>query len=223
MPLGDAVLLVFARVPRPGQVKTRLIPHVGAERAAAIYRDLLTGTLQTARHAGFAAIQLWLAGDRHPYFDNITSGAALDIYQQQGADLGDRMQHAFLRALRRYRAAILIGSDCPVLTVGDLKQARHALRKNDIVLGPARDGGYYLIGLCKNSSTLFKDIAWGKASVLSETRARIKALGWTLSLLTERWDVDDLKSLRDYLALKENSLGQVRRGPTASTQQKTEF
>ena len=223
MPLGNAVLLVFARAPRPGQVKTRLIPHVGAERAAAIYCDLLTGTLQTALHAGFAATQLWLAGDRHPYFDHIANGAALEIYQQQGADLGDRMQHAFARALKRYRVAILIGSDCPVLTAGDLKQARHALQKNDIVLGPARDGGYYLIGLCKNSSTLFKDIAWGKASVLSETRARIKALGWTLSLLTERWDVDDLKSLRDYLALKENSLGQVRRGPTASTQQKTEF
>lgn len=223
MPLEDAVLLVFARAPRPGQVKTRLIPHVGAERAAAIYRDLLTGTLQTALHAGFATVQLWLAGERHPYFDNIANRVALEIYQQQGADLGDRMQHAFARALKRYRAAILIGSDCPALTVGDLKQARHALRKNDIVLGPARDGGYYLIGLCKNSSMLFKGIAWGEASVLSETRARIKALGWQLSLLTERWDVDDLKSMRDYLALKENSLGQARGGPTAIAQQKTEF
>ena len=209
MPIEDAVLLVFARAPRPGQVKTRLIPHVGAKRAAAIYRDLLARTLQTALHAGFAATQLWLAGGRHSYFENIANGAALEIYQQQGADLGDRMQHAFARALKRYRAAILIGSDCPVLTVGDLKQARHALRKNDIVLGPARDGGYYLIGLCKNSSTLFKGIAWGRASVLSETRARVKALGWQLSLLTERWDVDDLKSMRDYLALKENSLGQA--------------
>lgn len=203
------MLLVFARAPRPGQVKTRLIPHIGAERAAAIYRDLLTGTLQTALHAGFAATQLWLAGDRHPYFDNIANGAALDICQQQGADLGDRMHHAFARALKRYRAAILIGSDCPALTAGDLKQARHALQKNDIVLGPARDGGYYLIGLCKNSRTLFKGIAWGRASVLSETKARIKALGWQLSLLTERWDVDDLQSLQDYLALKENSLGQA--------------
>ena len=223
MPLEDAVLLVFARAPRPGQVKTRLIPHVGAERAAAIYRDLLTGTLQTALHAGFATTQLWLAGNRHPYFDKITSGTAPEIYQQQGADLGDRMHHAFARALKRYRVAILIGSDCPVLTVGDLKQARHALRKNDIVLGPARDGGYYLIGLCKNSSTLFKGIAWGEASVLSETRARIKALDWQLSLLTERWDVDDLKSMRDYLALKENSLGQARNGPAAITQEKTKF
>ena len=203
------MLLVFARAPWPGQVKTRLIPHIGAERAAAIYRDLLTGTLQTALHAGFAETQLWLAGDRHPYFDHITNRAALKIYQQQGADLGDRMHHAFARALKRYRAAILIGSDCPALTAGDLKQARHALQKNDIVLGPARDGGYYLIGLCKNSRTLFKGIAWGEVSVLSETRARIKALGWQLSLLTERWDVDDLKSMRDYLELKENSLGQA--------------
>ena len=209
MPLEDAVLLVFARAPRPGQVKTRLIPHIGAERAAAIYRALLSGTLQTALHAGFAATQLWLAGDRHPYFDNIASGAALEIYQQQGADLGDRMRQAFARALKRYRAAILIGSDCPVLTASDLKQARHALQKNDIVLGPARDGGYYLIGLCKNSSTLFKGITWGEASVLSETRARIKALGWQSSLLTERWDVDDLQSLQDYLALQENSQGQA--------------
>ena len=217
------MLLVFARAPRPGQVKTRLIPHVGAERAAAIYRDLLTRTLQTALHSGLAAVQLWLAGDRHPYFDNIANGAALEIYPQQGADLGDRMCHAFARALKRYRAAILIGSDCPVLTAGDLKQARQSLRKNDIVLGPARDGGYYLIGLCKNSSTLFKGIAWGEASVLSETKARIKALGWQLSLLTERWDVDDLQSLQDYLALKENSPGQVRGGPTAITREKTEF
>ena len=217
------MLLVFARAPRPGQVKTRLIPHVGAERAAAIYRDLLTGTLQTALHADFAATQLWLAGERHPYFDNIANGAALEIYQQQGADLGDRMHHVFARALKRYRAAILIGSDCPALTVGDLKQARRSLQKNDIVLGPARDGGYYLIGLCKNSSTLFKGIAWGEASVFSETRARIKALGWQLSLLTERWDVDDLKSMRDYLALQENSLGQARNGPAAITQEKTKF
>ena len=209
MPLGHAVLLVFARAPLPGRVKTRLIPHVGAERAAEIYQALLARTLRTALHSGFAAVQLWIAGDRrHPCFHKIADGTALEIYQQQGADLGDRMYHAFLRALKGYRAAILIGSDCPLLTAGDLKQARRSLRKNDIVLGPARDGGYYLIGLCKNNSTLFKGIAWGEASVLSETKARIKALGWQLSLLTERWDVDDLKSLQAYLALKENSPSQ---------------
>lgn len=208
MPLGRAVLLVFARAPLPGRVKTRLIPHVGAERAAEIYQDLLAKTLHTALHSGFVAVQLWIAGDRrHPCFHKIAAGTALEIYQQQGADLGDRMYHAFARALKGYHAAILIGSDCPLLTAGDLKQARRSLRKNDIVLGPARDGGYYLIGLRKNSRTLFRDVGWGQASVFRETKARIKALDWRLSLLTERWDVDDLESLRDYLALQENSRG----------------
>ena len=126
------------------------------------------------------------------------------FYTQQGDDLGDRMRHAFARALKIYRAVILIGSDCPVLTAGDLKQARQALQNNDIVLGPARDGGYYLIGLCKNSRALFEGIAWGQATVFRQTRGRIKALGWRLGILTERWDVDDLDSLQDYLALKEN-------------------
>ena len=85
MSIDGAVLIIFARAPLPGRVKTRLIPHVGAGRAAEIYRDLLAKTLHTALHSGFSAIQLWIDGDsRHPYFDNIANRAAIEILYTTG-------------------------------------------------------------------------------------------------------------------------------------------
>jgi rSAM/selenodomain-associated transferase 1 len=188
---AEAVVLVFARAPLPGRAKTRLVPALGAWGAARLQARLTARTLQAAR-----AFPVQLHGtSRHAYFRSL--GAP--FFLQRGEDLGARMHHAVERALRRHRAAIVVGTDCPVLTARDLRRAAALLRSHDVVLAPAEDGGYALIGLRKPCATLFEGIEWGSASVLSETISRLGKTGLKWKALRTVWDVDrpeDLDRLR---------------------------
>ncbi len=198
------VLLIFSKSPVPGQVKTRLIPGIGSRRAATIYQDLLTRTLYAARRADFSAIQVWVDGNvSHRYFTRLKNRHYVKLYSQRGNDLGRRMFNTFNNALRNYPFAVLIGSDCPSLSNSDLQLATEYLEnKADVVLGPAIDGGYYLIGLRKNNHRLFSDIAWGKATVLNDTCSRIKSLNLNLELLSKRADLDRTSDLFSYFRMK---------------------
>ena len=165
-------LIVFARAPEPGCVKTRLIPLLGKKGAARLSRRMLAKTLRTARSAGFDPELLF-------------SGA------QGAGDLGERMHRAFSRVLKAHKSAILIGSDCPALKASDLRAAARALRAGaSAVLAPAEDGGYALIGLRRNSLRLFSGIDWGGAEVFAQTRRRLRRLGWRWKALRMLWDVD---------------------------------
>jgi len=198
------VLLIFAKSPVPGQVKTRLIPGIGRRRAATVYQDLLTRTLNTARRADFSAIQVWVDGNiGHRYFARLKNRHNVKLYDQRGSDLGQRMFNTLYNALRRYPYAVLIGSDCPSLSSSDLQLAIEYLEnKADVVLGPADDGGYYLIGLRTNIPSLFSDIEWGKETVLAETCSRIKTLNLNLELLSKRTDLDRTSDLLPYFRMK---------------------
>lgn len=201
---NQGALIVFAKAPVAGQVKTRLIPRIGRERATNLYRELLTRTLATATKAKFTDLQLWISGNsNHQYFKHLKNRNDFKFYQQEGKDLGQRMFNAFDSVLKEHPYAILIGSDCPSLLDSDLKLAMTLLEnEKELVLGPAEDGGYYLIGLRKNNIKLFSKIKWGGESVFSETYSRAKKMKLDIELLSEKKDVDRASDLYSYFRIK---------------------
>lgn len=192
MKYPHARLLVFSKAPVPGQVKTRLIPLLGAGGAAALYAGLLDATLEKATGAGLCPVELWCTPDtRHAHFERARAQYDLRLRQQPAGDLGRRMSRALFTVLQEARHAVLIGADCPGLTAGDVDAALGALAEGvDVVLGPATDGGYYLVGVSAHHPYLFEDIAWGSARVRAATldRCRRHHLHWTC--LVEHADVD---------------------------------
>jgi rSAM/selenodomain-associated transferase 1 len=196
---ADGALQIFAKAPVPGCVKTRLIPTIGAEAAAALYRDLLARTANVAARSGMAAIELWVDDPNDPYFRAMQRSRGWTLRSQSGPDLGTRMLRAFERALRVRQFAVLIGSDCPSLEPRHIDRARRALCAGiDAVLAPAQDGGYVLLGLRRVRRELFEALPWGRWDVVSLTRARFAALRLRWVELEPLWDVDrpgDLKRL----------------------------
>lgn len=184
-------VLVFARAPVPGQAKTRLIPRLGAAGAAALHAGLVDRTLQTACDSG-RHVQLWCHPDtRHPFFGDCAARWPVSLHAQAGGDLGARMAHALAHALADHDLAVLIGSDCPTLDAGDLDEACSALADGvDAVLGPAADGGYYLVGLRAPRDAIFAGIDWGSDRVLSQTLARLRQSDLHHHLLARRGDLD---------------------------------
>ena len=199
---ADAIgVLVFARTPVPGRVKTRLIPAIGAERAANLHRAMLWRTVATAAEAAIGPVGLWCSpAVEHPFIEEMQREFDLDVQLQEGADLGERMH----RALRtRASGAVLVGSDCPFLEAQDLQMAAGILGEgDDAVIGPAEDGGYYLIGVRDSDMAVFSGIPWGSDKVLAATRQKFRGLGWRWREITTRQDVDrpeDLAAVGDLL------------------------
>ena len=173
---------MFSRRAVPGRVKTRLVPRLGEWGAARLHARLTRHALRIAAAASCGPVELH------------------DTARQRGADLGERMHRALARALRRHRGAIVIGSDCPELRPADLVRAARLLAGgSEVVLAPAEDGGYALIGARRVSPRLFSDIAWGGPAVYETTVRRLGALGYRWRALRRLWDVDrpeDLERLR---------------------------
>ncbi|MDE0512856.1 MAG: TIGR04282 family arsenosugar biosynthesis glycosyltransferase [Gammaproteobacteria bacterium] len=191
-------LLVFTRTPDPGNVKTRLLSVMDAPRAAAIQAGLLQRTLETARASTAVDIELWCTPTaQHPLLLELGDRFSLALRKQAGAGLGERMSSAMEQALERYRHMALIGSDCMDLAASDIDLALEQLAAGtDIVLGPALDGGYYLIGLSRLYRQLFAGIEWGTDRVLEQTRERVAQLGLKLFELPVRRDLDRPEDLR---------------------------
>lgn len=192
MQFPTARILIFAKAPIPGQVKTRLMPLLDAQSAAQLHSELVSQTVQRVHAAALAPLQLWCAPRiEEPLFDNLTGTYRLERYAQQGADLGARMLHAFSTALQSADAVVGIGTDWPALNPAALASALVRLQQgDDAVLGPAEDGGYVLLGLRRVDPRLFADIAWGTHQVLTQTRERLRELRWQWCELPMSWDVD---------------------------------
>jgi rSAM/selenodomain-associated transferase 1 len=201
---SQARILIFAKAPIPGQVKTRLIPALGAAGAARLHRRLVWQQLERLAPAGIAPLQLWVTPDvSHAFIRALAGRFGLSLHSQSGIDLGERMHHAAGWAQRYSEAVVLVGTDCPALDAAYVVSALEALAVEDAVLGPAEDGGYALLGLRRAAPELFRDIPWGGERVAAITRARMRELGWRWRELPVLWDVDrpaDLTRLSDFSA-----------------------
>jgi rSAM/selenodomain-associated transferase 1 len=206
------VVIVFARAPVPGRAKTRLAPRLGAWGAARLQARLTLHALRTARAARCGAVELHAAPDaRHGFFRVCETRFRISVAAQRRGDLGERMHGALAAALRRHRAAILIGSDCPALRPADLRRAARALAGGcDAVLSPALDGGYALIGLRRARREVFAGVSWGKPSVLAETEARLARAGLRWRRLRAVWDVDRPEDLERLAAVRLALLAPLR-------------
>lgn len=194
----NTALLVFTKTPVAGQVKTRLLSVMDVQRAAAIQAGLLQRTLETARRSAVDHIELWCTPTtHHPVLRDLEHRFSLALRKQAGADLGERMCFAMEQALQVYRRVALVGSDCMDLAAADIDIALEQLGAGtDVVLGPALDGGYYLVGLSRLYRQLFAGIKWGTDQVLEDTRERVAQLGLRLYELPARRDLDRPEDLR---------------------------
>ncbi|KAB7627594.1 TIGR04282 family arsenosugar biosynthesis glycosyltransferase [Alkalilimnicola sp. S0819] len=174
-----AHLIVFAKAPMPGRVKTRLARAVGDRAAARIATHMLDHTLAQVCGAGLGSGELCGAPDRDPVLARAAAEAGLAHTDQGEGDLGVRMHRAIARALKAHEEVLLIGTDCPALDAGRLGRAAARLKAGTTaVFYPTRDGGYCLVGLRRENRHLFTDIAWSTPRVMAATRERLKTLGW---------------------------------------------
>jgi len=199
--MNEHRLIVFLKAPRPGAVKTRLAATLGAVDACAAYRHLvetLLGQLEALEN-----VELCFAPDDAGAEITGWAKPAWRLTAQGSGDLGCRLDHAFRRAFDEGdRRVVIIGSDCPEVAASDIQAAWTALATRDVVLGPATDGGYWLIGLRAPQPKLFADVPWSTEAVLLVTLARCQAAGLTTHLLREMTDVDTKADWRRFLAGK---------------------
>ncbi|PLX88890.1 MAG: hypothetical protein C0618_03095 [Desulfuromonas sp.] len=196
------ILGVFAKEPVPGQVKTRLCPPFTVEQAAALYCCALSETIATMSGGDFD-LAICYAGDAE-YFRRTFPG--LPLYPQRGKDLGARMDNALQGFLAAgYRSAVLIGSDSPDLPLAHVQEAFAALTQQDLVVAPARDGGYVLIGEARHIPALFEGVVWSSDQVLSQTLERAQQEGVEPHLLPQWEDLDTAAALTSLLCRSPQS------------------
>lgn len=202
MGMSAEQLIIFVKAPRPGAVKTRLAASLGAEGACAAYRQLVGVLLENV--SGLPGVVLRFAPDE--------AGAEIEPWLRTGwraegqgdGDLGARLQGAFAAAFAAgAKRVVVIGSDCPEVSVEDVRMAWRELRRFDVVVGPAVDGGYWLIGLRGPAPELFEGISWSTERVLGETLQRAKAAGRSIQVLRILSDVDTEKEWRAFVAGQE--------------------
>ena len=194
-------LLIFAKAPEPGLSKTRLTPLLDAEEAAAVHEQLSRRVFQAIATSQLSIV-LWGAS-QHPTLVAWAAQSGWPLRQQQGDDLGERMAHALADELAAgAERAILIGTDCPLMSANYVAQAEAALASADVVLGPAEDGGYVLIGCSRAVPEIFREIEWGTNRVLEQTLKSASQAQLRVSQLDTLWDVDRPEDWLRYLALQ---------------------
>lgn len=190
-------VVVFGREPLPGQVKSRLAAGIGAEAAARVYSATLEHTLDVAKNSGARVVLSMADVPSGPWARNLD----VMVEIQRGSDLGDRMDDAFARRFDEGEGrVVMVGSDCPWFTAIHVAKASAKLGGVDAVLGPASDGGYWLVAQRPPGLAMFAGITWSNSKTLEETRKRISALGGTWSELEELVDIDTPDDLELVLA-----------------------
>lgn len=189
--MSNVRLIIFAKAPQAGLAKTRLIPALGAAGAAQLARRMLAETLATALAANVGVVELCLTpAPTDAAWQGFNWPTEVQLSTQGEGDLGQRLARATRRSLALGCPLMLIGTDCPELTVELLRAAAAQLLSHDSVLHPTYDGGYALLGVQHDNPRVFADIHWSTASVAASTRERITELGWNLAEGACLHDVD---------------------------------
>jgi rSAM/selenodomain-associated transferase 1 len=192
----EPLIQILCKAPVLGKVKTRLIQEMGKRRALDLYLQMFERLMAELSASRFKT-ELWISPDKdHAFFERY----ALARFQQAGTDLGVRMSTALHDGLARHESVILVGTDLPLVNRSYIEQAVNALRDHDVIIGPAEDGGYGLVGVKGEIPDMFSDIDWGTERVLSQTCARLNRDGLDFGLLPLIWDVDRPADLPRYEA-----------------------
>ena len=216
----QSALVIFAKAPVAGEVKTRLCPPLTPDEAATLHGTFVLDVLEQTRQAvtkGRLPVDRYLAcspASDHVFFKIMEERQAVRLLDQIGPDLGARMHHTFEALFGRgYHQILIIGTDAPTLPLSTYQDALALLKGHDLVLGPALDGGYYLIGLKQPAPELFAEIPWSTNQVLALTQRKATELGMTVGLLKEWRDIDtiaDVQQLIDECADDAKRLRQNR-------------
>ncbi|MCD6269289.1 MAG: TIGR04282 family arsenosugar biosynthesis glycosyltransferase [Deltaproteobacteria bacterium] len=204
--ISSRAIIIMTRYPEPGRVKTRLIPALGADEAARLHRQMVEYAISTVRgftSASPAGIFVFFNGGSKELMASWLGDGAEYLLQADG-NLGDKMRAAFQAVFKRgFKAVTMIGSDCPAIDRHILSRAFSALTRTDMVVGPAVDGGYYLLSIKQVHNSLFEGIHWGGSEVLTQTLSAARSKHLTVSCLPELSDIDrpeDLVTLKDLAA-----------------------
>ena len=195
----DAVVLIFAKAPIPGEVNTRLIPGIGVDAATQLQVELIHSRLESLKKQSLCNVELWCSpNSNHVFFQQCQKQYGVTLFEQQGDDLGERMSSAIKESLQRFKRVVLIGTDAPSLTTEHIETSIKKLDSNDVVIAPAEDGGYVLIGMAQHCDTVFQSVPWGTGEVLSCTRGKIKASSLVNAELEQCWDIDRVEDYQRY-------------------------
>lgn len=190
-------IVIFAKAPIPGYAKTRLIAALGPEGAAALAAKMLVHTVAVARQAAIGPVELYVAPDpEHICLRALEVGSDITWSRQSEGDLGMRMATVVQRTLAGGENIVCIGTDCLELKISHLQEAAIALVQDTVVIAPALDGGYVLLGLSQFDSSIFQDIVWSTDTVFKETMARIVHLNWRVTQLETLRDIDEPEDLQ---------------------------
>lgn len=194
--MTDKALIIFIKNPKEGKVKTRIAKSSDDATALSIYKKLLDSTRRTT---------VMLDAKKYLFYSDFIdkedqwSPSVFNKMIQRGVDLGERMMDAFIEVLSYHGKAVIIGSDCIYLTQEIIQEAFEALDHNDVVIGPAKDGGYYLLGMKQTQMDLFLNIPWSSGRELEETLGKVKQKGLRYQLLETLNDIDHIKDWEEYL------------------------
>ncbi len=221
---NSAALIVFAKAPIEGYVKTRLCPPLAPDEAASLHGSLVLDLLERCQSLqGCDRILAGAPTPEHPFFGAMKTRFKIPIWDQVGDDLGARMAHVFQAALGSpYQSVIIIGTDIPGITVSLISMAFKSLQQHDIVLGPTVDGGYSLIGLRSPIPQLFENIPWSTEKVFSLTQEKANALGLSVKILPMLRDLDTVEDLQAFIKESKDPKKQVFSSRTKNVLQELE-
>jgi len=205
----NTAIVIMSKIPLPGHTKTRLMPELTSQECVEFHQACLNDIVHTVSDLGLPVFLYYAPAPSEyksgiDFRDNKWWGlnsklyARIAMYPQLGKDLGERMYKAAVERTAGQGAVLFLGSDLPDLPGGILIEAVELLESSDVVLGPAEDGGYYLLGIKRAHSLLFDDISWGSSKVLAETLDRIQRNGLSVSLLERKCDIDIWKDIKEY-------------------------
>lgn len=197
--MSEKAIIIFSKKPKLGKVKTRIATSLGDSTALEIYKELLEITFKILHPMNCKKYLFWdeLPDESSSYLDQ-----GFELRIQKGIDLGERMENAFSEVIPFHDKVIIVGTDCPYINSNLLEQSFVCLEQSDIVIGPATDGGYYLLGKKVLNTKIFRNIKWSTDTVLTETIQTCKEQNLKFDLLMELSDID---TEADYIQWKRKT------------------